>query len=71
MEKLLIAAQGAWRAARLWSALTGTKPALDKVSAQSASMTRDYDNSKIKKAIDIEFKPVSESVKEICKKLKT
>jgi dihydroflavonol-4-reductase len=60
----------AWRAARLWAALTGTKPALDKVSAQSASMTRDYDNSKIKKAIGIEFRPVSESVKEICAKLK-
>ncbi len=60
----------AWRAARLWAVLTVTKPAIDKVSAQSASMTRDYDNTKIKKAIGIEFKPVSESVKEICEKLK-
>jgi len=61
----------AWRAARLWAALTGTKPAIDKVSAQSASMTRDYDNTKIKNAIGIGFKPVSESVKEICEALKT
>jgi nucleoside-diphosphate-sugar epimerase len=61
----------AWRAARSWALLTGTKPALDKISAQSASMTRDYDNSKIKKAIGIEFKPVSESVKEICAALKS
>ena len=61
----------AWRAARLWAAVTGTKPAIDKVSAQSASMARDYDNTKIKNAIGIEFKPVIESVKEICEKLKT
>ena len=60
----------AWRAARIWAVLTGTKPALDKISAQSASMTRDYDNAKIKNAIGIEFKPVSESVKEICAALK-
>jgi dihydroflavonol-4-reductase len=61
----------AWRGARVWAALTGTKPALDKISAESASMTRDYDNSKIKKAIGIEFKPISDSIKEICKALKT
>jgi dihydroflavonol-4-reductase len=59
----------AWRGAKIWATLTGTKPALDKVSAQSASMMRDYDNSKIKNAIGIKFKPVGESVKEICKKL--
>ena len=58
----------AWRAARIWAMLTGTKPAIDKVSAQSASMTRDYDNTKIKNAIGIEFKPISESIKEICEK---
>lgn len=60
----------AWRGARVWGWLTHGKPLLDKVSAQSASVTRDYDNSKIKKAIGFEFKPVSESVKEICARLK-
>jgi len=60
----------AWRGARLWAALTGTGPVLDKISAQSASLSRDYDNSNIKKAIGIDFKPVSESVKEICAKLR-
>jgi dihydroflavonol-4-reductase len=59
-----------WRGAAIAAALTGKDPSLDKISAQSASMTRNYDNSKIKQTIDIEFKPVSESVKEICKKLK-
>lgn len=60
----------AWRGARLWAALSASAPVLDKISAQSASMNRDYDNSKIKNAIGIEFKPLSETVKEICDKLK-
>lgn len=60
----------AWRFARLWGWLTRSKPMLDKVSAQSASVTRDYDNAKIKKATGIVFRPVSESVKEICEAMK-
>ncbi len=60
----------AWRAAWFWAALTGTAPAIDKVSAQSASLRRDYDNSKIKKATGIEFKPLSRSIKEICAAMK-
>jgi dihydroflavonol-4-reductase len=59
----------AWRAAAFMAALTGKDPAIDKISAQAASMTRNYDNSKIKKAVGIEFKPVSESIKEICQRL--
>lgn len=57
----------AWRFARLWGWLTHSKPMLDKVSAQSASVTRDYNNSKIKKAIGVEFRPVREVVTEICR----
>jgi len=60
----------AWRASKIIGALTGKNPPIDKVSAQAASLTRNYDNSKIKKAIDIEFKPISETVKEVCEKLK-
>jgi dihydroflavonol-4-reductase len=59
----------AWRGAALWAAITGSDPAVDKVSAQAALINRDYDNSKIKKAIGIEFKPISQSIKEICEKL--
>jgi len=59
----------AWRGAALAAALTGGRPAIDKVSAQAASITRDYDNSKIKKAIGIDFKPISVTIKEICEKL--
>jgi len=56
----------AWRAAAFIAAITGKAPAIDKISAQAASMTRNYDNAKIKKAIGIEFKPVSVSIKEVC-----
>jgi dihydroflavonol-4-reductase len=61
----------AWRAAALIALVTSKDPAIDKVSAQAASMTRNYDNSKIKLAIGIEFKPLSISIKEICGRLKT
>ncbi len=60
----------AWRASKIIGALTGKNPPIDKVSAQAASLQRNYDNSKIKKAIGIEFKPISETVKEVCEKLK-
>jgi len=60
----------AWRGAKLIAALTGKDPAIDKVSAQAATMTRNYDNSKIKKAIGIEFKPVRVSIKQVCERLK-
>jgi len=56
----------AWRGAALAAGITGKSPAIDKVAAKTASETRLYDNSKIKKAIGIEFRPISESVAEIC-----
>jgi nucleoside-diphosphate-sugar epimerase len=60
----------AWRGAAVAAALTGGDPAIDKISAQAASITRNFDNSKIKKAIGIQFKPVSETILEICEVLK-
>ncbi len=58
-----------WRLARFVSLFTGKPPFLDKIAAQAASQVRNFDNNKIKQAIGIEFKPVSETVKEICKRL--
>ena len=55
-----------WRGAAFIAAFTGGDPAIDKISAQSASMHRDYDNTKIRKAIGIHFKPISETIKETC-----
>lgn len=60
----------AWRAAAVGAAITGGVPAIDKTSAQTASLTREFDNSKIKKAIGFEFKPISNTIKEICAALK-
>jgi len=56
----------AWRGAKIWGAITLSDPKLDKIAAQSASKTHDFDNSKIKQAIGIEFKPISKSITEIC-----
>lgn len=60
----------AWRITWLISLINRKPPALDKISAQAASMTRNYDNSKIKKAIGIEFKPISQTIKEVCERLR-
>ena len=56
----------AWRGAALLSAVTGKDPLIDKISAQSASMVKEFDNSKLKNAIGFQFKPVSQSIKEVC-----
>lgn len=60
----------AWRASALGTVFTGKKLGLDKISAQSASRIQDYDNSKVKEAIGFEFKPVKDSIQEICEVLK-
>jgi dihydroflavonol-4-reductase len=59
-----------WRLARFASIFTGKPPFLDKIAAQAASHVRNFDNSKIKQAIGFEFRPVSETVSEICERLK-
>jgi dihydroflavonol-4-reductase len=56
----------AWRSAALLSRITRKAPFIDKVSAQTASETRNYDNFKIRSATGITFKPINESIKEIC-----
>ena len=59
----------AWRAARLGSLITGKAPAIDKVAAQASTQTRNFDNSKIKAATSIEFKPISKTILEVCERL--
>jgi dihydroflavonol-4-reductase len=59
----------AWRGAKVAALITGKPPAIDKIAAQSAVQYRDFDNSKIKAAIGIEFKPISKSIVEICERL--
>jgi len=60
----------AWRGAKIASAFTGKAPAMDKVSAKASTQVREFDNSKIKKATGIQFKPVEQSVKEVCEALR-
>lgn len=60
----------AWRSATLLANITGSYSKMDKVAARTASLTNNYDNSKIKEAIGIEFKSISETVKEVCEALK-
>ncbi|TFF34202.1 NAD-dependent epimerase/dehydratase family protein [Mucilaginibacter psychrotolerans] len=56
----------AWRGASFWGSLTGNDPAIDKTSARAASVTREFDTSKIKKAIGFKFKPLSDTIGEVC-----
>jgi dihydroflavonol-4-reductase len=56
----------AWRGASLAAAINGKVPALDKVSAQAATVLKKFDNSKVKNTTGIEFKPLSISIKEVC-----
>jgi nucleoside-diphosphate-sugar epimerase len=60
----------AWRVSALLGAISGKAGGLDKVSAQTASKSMNYCNKKLKKAIGIEFKPINQSVAEICAALK-
>ncbi|MES2426756.1 MAG: NAD-dependent epimerase/dehydratase family protein [Bacteroidota bacterium] len=59
----------AWRAAAVAGYITRSRPALDKIAAKSSTQVRDFDNSKIKSVVDIEFKPISRSITEICERL--
>ncbi|MDT3403034.1 NAD-dependent epimerase/dehydratase family protein [Mucilaginibacter terrae] len=60
----------AWRGAAVVAAITGKDPSLDKIAAQAGSVEQNYDNSKLKKAVNIEFKPVKQTIEEICEALK-
>ena len=61
----------AWRFAAFAGALTRSAPSIDKVSAKAASLTKNFDNSKVKKATGVEFKPLNTSIIEVCEALKT
>jgi dihydroflavonol-4-reductase len=56
----------AWRAAKLASIFTGAAPALTRDSARSSFNLSYYSNEKIKTTININFKPLTESIREVC-----
>lgn len=56
----------AWRWSAFASLFSSKPPAIDKVSARTASLVKAFDNSKIRKAIGFNFKPLDESIKQVC-----
>jgi nucleoside-diphosphate-sugar epimerase len=56
----------AWRWSAFVSALMRKAPAIDKVSAQAASHVRRFDNAKIRNATGLGFKPINDSIREVC-----
>jgi dihydroflavonol-4-reductase len=57
----------AWRLDWLRFKLLGKRRSLSRQTAKSAVTTAKYDHSKLKNRLDFEFKPVDESIQEICK----
>ena len=55
-----------WRveAARSW--LTGSRPLITKDTARSATHHFEFENTKIKRAIDFDFKPLGTTVRRVC-----
>ncbi len=57
----------AWRAAKIASLFTGKPAALTSDAARSSLNESFYSNEKIKQTIGIDFKPLKQSIEEICK----
>lgn len=57
----------AWRAAKLAALFTGKPAALTSDAARSSLNESLYSNEKIKSTIGIDFKPLKQSIEEICK----
>lgn len=60
----------AWRAAKLASLFTGKPPALTSDAARSSLNESLYSNEKIKHTTGIAFKPLKQSIGEVCERLK-
>ncbi|WP_299366128.1 NAD-dependent epimerase/dehydratase family protein [Winogradskyella sp.] len=56
----------AWRLDWLKHKLFGTRRSLSKQTAKSAISIAKYDNSKLKKTLGFEFKPIDQSINEVC-----
>lgn len=55
-----------WRMERLRTMLFGGKPFITRETSRTAQKTYYYDNSKVKKVLDYEFRRVEDSIKDIC-----
>jgi dihydroflavonol-4-reductase len=61
----------AWRAAKLSALFTGNAPALTSDAARSSLNESIYDNNKIKSTLNIQFKPIDQTIREVCAALET
>lgn len=62
-------AEVVWRLEHARSWLTGRRPLITKDTARVAKKTHLFSNDKIRRALNFEFRPVSESVHWVCKEL--
>jgi nucleoside-diphosphate-sugar epimerase len=60
----------AWRAAKLASLFTGTPAALTKDTARSSFNLSYYSNQKVTETLNYTFKPLNQSIAEVCNALK-
>ncbi|WP_317228598.1 NAD-dependent epimerase/dehydratase family protein [Pedobacter montanisoli] len=60
----------AWRGAKLASLFTGKAPALTKDAARSSFNHSYYSNQKVSAALNFQFRPIEQSITEVCKALK-
>ena len=60
-----------WRAAELLSLFSGKPPLLTRETAHAANQQMRFANTKIKKATGMTFKPIDDTLREICSRLLT
>lgn len=56
----------AWRVEAVRSFFTGSKPEVTQEMATTTTMVYTYSSEKLKKTLDFEFRPVSESIRDVC-----
>ena len=61
----------AYLGTRISSIFTGKKNSLTKETASSAFKKRNFSNEKIKKTLNLEFKPIKETIRETCRHFQT
>lgn len=57
----------AWRVEAVRTFFTGSKPEVTREMATTTTMVYTYSSEKLKKTLNFEFRPVSESIREVCK----
>lgn len=60
----------AWRAAGVWALLTGKRPLVTRETARSARQQLRFSNRKLVAATRMAFKPIDQTLNEICRTLK-